>query len=153
MLAPEMRQHIVSRAIEQTRLIEHDTPELARDAFLDGWQDGDTDVVIERYHDLTCPALQSDGTCGIYAFRPLTCRSMGIPSEVDGLVQGACAVQQSVPIIRLSHSLRQEEDRLVAEEAEQLACLRDQNGIEGEELFLPYAFVPEIGKKATAGVP
>jgi len=146
-LSPEKRRVIVERAVAHTRLMERDVPELARDGYIDNWQDSDTDVVIERYRELPCPALQSDGTCVIYAFRPLTCRSMGIPSEVDGFVQGACAVQTSVPIIRLSPSLRQEEDRLVAEEAEQLLCLQDQTGIQGEELLLPYAFVPEIDKK------
>ncbi|MDH5669144.1 MAG: YkgJ family cysteine cluster protein [Nitrospira sp.] len=152
-LSPEKRRVIMERAVAQTRLMERDVPELAHDEYIDNWQDSDTDVMIERYRELPCPALQSDGTCGIYAFRPLTCRSMGIPSEVDGVVQGACAVQTSVPIIRLSLSLRQEEDRLVDEEADQLVCLRDQTGIKGEELFLPYAFVPEIDKKSTRGAP
>ena len=152
-LSPEKRRVIMERAVAQTRLMERDVPELARDEYIDNWQDSDTDVMIERYRELPCPALQSDGTCGIYAFRPLTCRSMGIPSEVDGVVQGACAVQTSVPIFRLSLSLRQEEDRLVDEEADQLVCLRDQTGIKGEELFLPYAFVPEIDKKSTRGAP
>jgi len=151
-LSSEVRQGIVQRAIEQTRQMELDVSELACDWFIDGWPDRDTDAIIERYGEMPCPALQSDGSCGIYAFRPLTCRSMGIPSEVDGLVQGACAVQAGVPIIRLSQSLRQEEDRLMAEEAEQLACLRHERGTNGEELLLPYAFVPEIGEDATARV-
>ena len=148
-LSSEERQDIVRRAVEQTRLMEGDVPELAHDWFIDGWRDRDTDALVERYRELPCPALGSDGTCGVYAFRPLACRSMGIPSEVDGLVYGACAVQTSVPVVRLSRSLRQEEDRLIDEEAQQLACLRNQRGVEGEELFLPYAFVPEIGEKPT----
>ena len=151
-LSSEERQAIVQRAIEQTRLMESDVSELASDRFIDVWQDRDTDALIERYSELPCPALQSDGTCGVYAFRPLTCRSMGIPSEVDRLMHGACAVQTAVPIIRLSQSLRQEEDRLVAEEAEQLAYLRHGGGTDGEEMLLPYAFVPEIGEESTAGV-
>jgi hypothetical protein len=78
---------------------------------------------------------------------------MGIPTEVDGLVYGACVVQTAVPVIRLSGVLREEEDRLVSEEAEQLARLRDQKGIQGEELLLPYAFVPDKTKNPAGGVP
>jgi len=152
MLSSEDRQGIVQRAIEQIRLIETSAPQLAHNHFIDGWQDRDTDTLVEQYRQLPCAALRTDGSCGVYAFRPLTCRSMGIPPEVDGLVYGACAVQTSVPIVRLSQSLRQEDDALVSEEAERLACLRDRDRIEGEELLLPYAFVPETGKKPTAAV-
>jgi len=146
-LSSEERQVIVQRAVRQTRMLEVDVPELAYDWFIDRWQDHDTDALIERYRELPCPALQSDGSCGLYAFRPLTCRSMGIPSEVDGLVHGACAVQTAVPIMRLSQSLRQEEDRLVAEEAEELARVQDQQRTGGEELLLPYAFLPDRGEE------
>jgi hypothetical protein len=68
---------------------------------------------------------------------------MGIPPETEGAVQGACAVQTSVPLIRLSRSLRQEEDRLAEEETRQLMDLRGQKGATGEELFMPYAFLPD----------
>ena len=142
----------MQRAIDQTRLIEREVPDLADNRFIDGWQDCDMDALVERYGELPCPALQSDGSCGVYAFRPLTCRSMGIPSEADGFVHAACDVQTAVPIVRPSRSLREEEDRLVAEEAEQLACLRHARGTIGEELLLPYAFVPEMVEKATTGV-
>jgi len=151
-LSAEARQGIVQRALDQARLMEREVPELAGDRFIDGWLDGDMDALIERYGELPCPALQSDGSCGVYAFRPLTCRSMGIPSEADGLVHAACDVQTAVPIVRLSRALRQEEDRLVAEEAEQLACLRQATGTVGEELLSPYAFVPDIGGETTTGV-
>ena len=151
-LSSEERQGIVQRAIEQTRLIETSAPQLAHSHFIDGWQDRETDILVEQYRQLPCPGLRTDGSCGVYAFRPLTCRSMGIPQEVDGLVYGACAVQASVPIVRLSQSLRQEDDALMTEEAEQLTRLRDRDGTEGEELLLPYAFVPETGKKPTAAM-
>jgi hypothetical protein len=36
----------------------------------------------------------------VYEFRPITCRTMGVPVESDGMVHGACNVQTAVPIIR-----------------------------------------------------
>lgn len=129
-------------------MIEKSAPTLARNRFIDDWPDPDIDSLVERYRALPCPALHSDGSCSLYAFRPLTCRSMGIPSETEGTVQGACAVQTSVPLIRLSRSLRQEEDRLAGEETSQLMHLRRQIGAAGEELFIPYAFLPEAPEDA-----
>jgi Fe-S-cluster containining protein len=124
-------------------MIEESAPKLARDRFIDHWPDSDIDSLVERYRALPCPALNPDGSCGLYAFRPLTCRSMGIPSETEGTVKGACAVQTSVPLIRLSRALRQEEDRLAEEETRQLMHLRRQSGATGEELLMPYAFLPD----------
>lgn len=144
-LPTEQRRAIEEAAALQVSMIEESAPKLARNRFIDHWSDPDIDSIVECYRALPCPALKSDGSCGLYAFRPLTCRSMGIPPEAEGTVQGACAVQTSVPLIRLSRSLRQEEDRLAKEEASQLILLRRQSGATGEELFMPYAFLPNAG--------
>ena len=69
---------------------------------------------------------------------------MGIPSEVDGVVHGACAVQTAVPLVRLSQTLRREETCLVEAETDTLALLRQAEGAQGEELLLPYAFLPVV---------
>ena len=140
-LTDERRQAITQKASHQADVISAAAPRLTESPFIDDWSDQDVDTLVEQYRDLPCPALQSDGSCGIYAFRPLTCRSMGIPSNVDETVQGACEIQTSVPLVRLSRSLRQEEDLLAKAEAEELARLRRQSGDKGEELFLPYAFL------------
>ncbi|MBH0193103.1 MAG: hypothetical protein HP492_15360 [Nitrospira sp.] len=142
-LPKELRHAIEDTAALQVRMIEESAPKLTRNRFIDLWPDPDIDSLVERYRGLPCPALDSDGSCSLYAFRPLACRSMGIPSETEGAVQGACAVQTSVPLIRLSRSLRQEEDRLAGEESNQLMRLRRQSGAAGEELFMPYAFSPD----------
>ena len=125
-------------------MIEESAPQLARHPVIDHWPDRDTDALVERFRELPCPALEEDGSCSLYEFRPLACRSMGIPVENDGIVQGACAIQTSVPLIRLSSSFRHEEDRLAGEEAEELARLRDRQKVPGEELMLPYAFLPDV---------
>ncbi|MBM4139831.1 MAG: hypothetical protein FJ244_10275 [Nitrospira sp.] len=140
-LPEEQRRTIEETAALQARMIEESAPQLAHNQFIDHWSDADIDSVVECYQALPCPVLTSEGSCSLYAFRPLTCRSMGIPSEIAGTVQGACAVQTSVPLIRLSQSVRQEEDRLAADEASQLIQLRRQSGAAGEELFMPYAFL------------
>lgn len=31
-----------------------------------------------------CPALEEDGRCGIYTFRPLVCRTQGVPMRIPG---------------------------------------------------------------------
>jgi hypothetical protein len=74
---------------------------------------------------------------------------MGIPSDVEGVVHGACALQPSTPLIRLSGTLRHEEDLLARMEAEQLIQLRHEQGVQGEELLLPYAFLSDASDGST----
>lgn len=143
-IPPTRRLAIEERAARQARMIEESVPQLARHPVIDHWPDRDTDALVERFRELPCPALEADGSCSLYEFRPLACRSMGIPVESEGIVQGACAIQTSVPLIRLSPSFRHEEDRLAGEEAEELAQLRDRQRMPGEELLLPYAFLPDV---------
>lgn len=137
------RQNIEERASLQTTLIETAYPDLATDSLLDGWPDCKVDELIARFADLPCPALQEDGSCAVYTFRPLTCRTMGIPVEADGMVNGACDIQTSVPILRLSQPLRVEEDRLAEHEARLLEMERRRRSSTGEESLLPYGFIPE----------
>jgi hypothetical protein len=120
-------------------------PRLVTSPFVDHWSDGEMDRLTTRFDSLPCPALEPDGRCGLYEFRPLVCRSMGIPSDDGVTVTGACAVQTSVPLIQLSKSLRDEEDVLARIEAQQLTSLRMTLDAQGEELLLPYAFVSEMG--------
>lgn len=148
-LPETQRRSIEETAALQVSLIEEAAPKLARNRFIDRWPDSDIDAFVERYRALPCPALNANGSCSLYAFRPLACRSMGIPSEAEGSVQGACAVQTSVPLIRPSRSLRQEEDRLAEEEARQLMHLRHEIGAAGEELFIPYAFLSDATVETT----
>lgn len=145
-LQPTQRRTILQRARAQVKMMERAGPRLARTRFIDHWADGEVDALADRFADLNCPALQSDGSCGIYAFRPLTCRSMGIPRDVGGIVEGACAIQTAIPIVRLPRSYREEEDRLINEEAEHLAQLRNLDLAQGEELFLPHAFWPDTAE-------
>ena len=143
-LPDDRRRAIEEKASQQVSLISASAPQLAHNRFIDHWTDRDVDTLVERYSELPCPALAQDGSCSIYNFRPLTCRSMGIPSDVDGVVHGACTIQTSVPLIRLSSPLRHEEDLLAKAEAEQLALLRHQISTPGEEVLLPYAFLPTL---------
>lgn len=142
-LPPEQRRAIEQKAADQTRTISAAEPRLAGNPFIDQWPDQAIDDLAERYRDLPCPALQTDGSCGLYAFRPLACRSMGIPTDTGGTTQGACEVQTFVPLVRLSRFLREEEDRLAQAEADELAALRRQTLLEGEEIMLPYAFLAD----------
>ena len=119
-------------------------PRLMTSPFVDYWSDGEMHRLTTRFDSLPCPALESDGRCGLYEFRPLVCRSMGIPSDDGLMVVGACAVQTSVPVLRLSKSLREDENVLAGMEAQQLTHLRMTLDVQGEEQLLPYAFLSEI---------
>ncbi len=141
-LPDAQRRAIQQTARAQVAAIEARFPRLSTSPMLDDWPDRLAEQLAEEFQDLPCPALSSDGSCAVYAFRPLTCRSMGIPPDRDGYVDGACDIQTAVPLIRLSPPLREEEDRLAGEEAEQLAALRLKLHSRGEELLLPYAFLP-----------
>jgi Fe-S-cluster containining protein len=132
---------IVTRAKEQVASLEVAYPALRANPGLDEWADSSIDDMVERFANLPCPALAADGSCGIYAFRPITCRTMGVPVESDGVVHGACGVQTAIPIIRPSRSLKMEADRLVDDEAMALSILRQAQPEMGDELLLPYGFV------------
>ena len=132
------------KAREQVKQLCVVEPRLMTSPFVDYWSDDEMDRLTTRFDSLPCPALESDGRCGLYEFRPLVCRSMGIPSDDGLMVVGACAVQTSVPVLRLSKSLREDENVLAGMEAQQLTHLRMTLDVQGEEQLLPYAFLSEI---------
>jgi len=117
-------------------------PQLTRTPFIDQWNEEEIDQLTLQFDAWPCPALEQDGSCGLYEFRPLVCRSMGIPPEEGGSVSGACAVQTAIPLIRLPSVLREEESQLAGLEAQTLEAVRDRLGVPGEELLLPFAFLP-----------
>ncbi|MDF0675900.1 MAG: YkgJ family cysteine cluster protein [Nitrospira sp.] len=145
-LPDEHRNRIERSAAEQVAALTVAAPQLNRNRFIDQWPDQDIDRVVQRFERWPCPALELDGACGLYEFRPLVCRSMGVPQDDGGFVTGACAVQTAVPLIRPSKVFREEENHLAGMEAMEIEALRRRAGIMGEELFLPYAFIrdPEV---------
>ena len=132
---------ITATAQAQVALLEAAAPRLVQTPYIDDWSDRALDQLTEQFGHLPCPALDAEGSCRIYPFRPIACRTMGIPEERDGLTQGACEVQSFVPIRRLADSLREEERRLAGEEALALEAHRCQSRQAGEELWLPYGFL------------
>ena len=140
-LPPDHRHRIEQRAIEQTAAMETAFPQLTHTDLLDNWSDREIDRLVATFHHHPCPALETNGRCGVYHHRPLVCRSMGIPTEDRGLAHGACEVQTFIPILRLPSMFREEEDRLAQEEGTALDRLRQATGITGEEVFLPYGFL------------
>jgi Fe-S-cluster containining protein len=142
-LPEQTRRGIESRARAQAAVLESAYPRLAASPFLDDWPDAEIDRLAARFSDLPCPALDADGSCLVYPFRPLACRTMGIPVEAGGLVEGACEVQTSVPLIRLSRATREEERQLAGQEAAELAAMRDTSPELGEEVLLAYGFLAD----------
>ena len=135
------REAISTRARTQVTELESAYPALQSDPSIDSWDDRMVDGLVERFSDRPCPALSTDGTCAVYAFRPITCRTMGIPNESERMVQGACTVQTAVPIIRLSPTFRAQENQLAVDEAVHLAILCSAHPEQGDELLLPYGFL------------
>jgi Fe-S-cluster containining protein len=139
-LADHERRRIVDRASQQKIAMEAVEPRLAGSPSIAQWPDTDIDHVVAAFQHVPCPALSEDGLCSLYAHRPLTCRSMGIPIREGAMVSGACNVQTFVPIVRLPASLETEEETLARRESAELAMLPEV-AQEGEEVLLPYGFV------------
>ena len=68
------------------------------------------------------------------------------------MVTGACEVQTSVPIVRLSSALVAEEQALAVLESVALAAL-PETATEGEEVLLPYGFIPDGNERKANDVP
>ncbi len=143
LMDPACRDTIQDLARRFVATIESRYPCLAERPWLDDWPDAEIDRLAAEFAEIPCPALQPDGSCGVYPFRPVTCRMMGIPVEERGMVYGACTVQTFVPVLRLSPSLRLEEEILARQEANELDRLSRERQIAGEEVLLPYGFLPE----------
>ena len=139
-LSTTQREHIVTRAARQVTALEAAFPRLGSSPSLDAWSDAEIDEAVRAFPDAPCPALADNGLCSLYASRPLTCRSMGIPTRHGAMVHGACDVQTFVPITRLSIALEAEEQLLANLESVELAALPEVS-VGGEELLLPYGFV------------
>jgi Fe-S-cluster containining protein len=141
-LPAHIQDAIHARARAQAATMQATFPMLAQSPSLDDWHERTLDELVTRFGDLPCPALDADGCCLVYTRRPITCRMMGLPVETDGLVHGACDVQTFVPITRVSQALRQEENRVAAEEARLIAEQREDIHTYGEEILLTYGFLP-----------
>jgi Fe-S-cluster containining protein len=156
-LPANQRERIEGRARSQAAAMEAAYPQLLKSRFLDDWPDTDIDRLVTQFHQAPCPALGDDGLCGLYEYRPLTCRSMGIPTESEGVTSGACEVQTFIPIVRLSASIRAEEDEMARQEAQALESCRLAEKAEGEDLLLPYGFLaihrPEESRESIQATP
>jgi Fe-S-cluster containining protein len=142
---PAVQQEAIeARAHAQVKALESAYPVLKSNLSLDCWDDRIIDKVVEEFSTLPCPALSPEGTCHVYACRPVTCRTMGIPNEVGGLVHGACSVQTAVPIVRLSPFFRAEENQLAEQEMVELAILNRDRPDNGDEIWLPYGFLRDL---------
>lgn len=155
-LPPSVRQEIQDYARRQAAEIETAFPRLGASHPLTGWTDSQVDQVVERFANLPCPALDPEGSCRVYPFRPLTCRTMGIPLEEDGLMHGACEIQVAIPVRRLPQALRKEEDRLAAIESREMeiATTRAHGHSPvrpADEVLLPYGFLEAPASTSSGG--
>lgn len=141
LLPSATRDMIEEKAQAQASLIQKSFPRLMHLSCIDTLPDDEIDQLVAHFDQLPCPALDDRGSCLIYRHRPVTCRMMGLPVEHDGLVEGACDVQTSVPLVRLSDIARQRENDIAKEEAILLSECKTTTAETGEEFLLPYAFL------------
>ncbi len=142
-LPKQARLDIESRARAQIAAFEPAHPRLKATPFLDDWPDSEVDQLATEFAKFPCPALDANGSCRVYPFRPLACRTMGIPTETNGLVHGACGIQTSTPLIRPSRAVREQEERLAEQEAVEIERLREARPRSGEEVLLAYGFLAD----------
>jgi Fe-S-cluster containining protein len=147
-LSAPQRNEIGTRASTQIARMEQAFPQLATSPYLDDWPSSDLDALVAAFADLPCPALGEDGSCLVYAHRPLTCRMMGLPTEMEGLTFGACEIQTSVPVVRMPAMFQDDEDRIAGEEAMLIEQEQERTKQAGEEILLTYGFARDVSRTA-----
>ncbi len=82
---PAVREDIVRRSRELLARLRAVHPRLGSD--LDGWDADEVDDLCDEEPEAECPVLGPDGSCRLYAHRPLVCRMSGLPAvDVTGEV-------------------------------------------------------------------
>ncbi len=80
---PQRAAQVSERALQSARRLEEGFPGDALTGVLDGTAEADT-VFEDFANDEVCPVLDPlTGTCDLYAFRPMTCRTFGPPVRTD----------------------------------------------------------------------
>lgn len=94
----------------------------------------------DAFRGLRCSFLESDGACGIYAFRPLVCRSHGLPLQFKDLgeAEGEEAVFRDVCYLnfpRLDISTLPDQDVLNLDTLNTILAMLNRLGGGGEKRF------------------
>lgn len=71
-LSPEARRLVVARAREVMERNPHPFD-------LADWPEGAREALFDQTEEVACPLLDDAGGCRIYRFRPLMCRTFGLP--------------------------------------------------------------------------
>jgi Fe-S-cluster containining protein len=81
------------RAAEPGFVAPYDVARLGEDRF---------DAVVEAFADEPCPALDDEGRCRIYDYRPMVCRMMGVPMRTAAgeVLENDCPIQGEFPAYR-----------------------------------------------------
>lgn len=79
MLPVAVRQPILAQAEERCAALRSAWPDLAPPYILNVRPEEEWDALMPDEDETPCPLLAKDGTCLVYAYRPMTCRLHGIP--------------------------------------------------------------------------
>lgn len=98
-LDPESREALRSRASAQLARYREVVPEWNAPWDVGVLGEERFDLLSETLAELPCPALDATGTCQIYAYRPATCRLMGLSlvTPEGDLLENACPIQADFP--------------------------------------------------------
>jgi Fe-S-cluster containining protein len=81
-LPAAVRRTVLARATGRLAGLQRLWPELAPPFFINHRPETDWEQLMPDDDDTPCPLLATDGSCLVYAHRPLTCRLHGLP-QVD----------------------------------------------------------------------
>lgn len=98
-LSTEARTRVLLRAREQIARYAELAPDWSAPWDVAALGEEAFDALSEALADLPCPALDNQGSCSIYAYRPATCRLMGLAAVTpDGdVLENACPIQSDFP--------------------------------------------------------
>lgn len=101
-LTPDRRLPLMERAREQVARMEALAGALPPPHDLSGLDEVILDSVTNRMEAEPCPALDAEGRCLIYRFRPMVCRLMGLGlvTPRGEVMENACPIQDGFPAYR-----------------------------------------------------
>lgn len=98
-LPPEAREEVRVAAARVLARIRAQAPEWQPPYDLADLGDDRFDGISESLASLPCPLLDEQGSCRVYASRPLVCRLIGLPmmTAAGELLENACPIQEQFP--------------------------------------------------------
>ena len=98
-LPSDVAEAVQTRAAAQLKQCAELLPTWGPPWNVDALPEGVFDALTESLSKAPCPALEDDGGCAIYAYRPATCRMTGLAMRLDDAdrLDNECPIQDDFP--------------------------------------------------------